>query len=173
MSGTHIDEDRPNEQSVIQELRVRIPKLSKTEKTTVDYSGLDRTSHSKVQIVTSIPHEGEVLKCRQNPFDDQRIASILTGGDVNIYKKDGTLTGKLLGLPDESFCLDWNKKKAGQILSAAKKTVYVWDVEQNLGQGHLLKIDPAHGETDVNDAKFSPLAEHLVLTSGGDGMYKM
>ena len=109
LSGTHVDEDRPNDPSVIQELKIRIPKFSKTEKTTIDYSKLNRQDHSKVQIVSSIPHEGEVLKCRQNPFNDQNVASILTSGVVNIYKKDGTLTGKLHGLSDETFCLDWNK----------------------------------------------------------------
>ena len=147
--------------------------MSKSEKTTVDYSSLDRSSHSKAQIISSIQHEGEVMKCRQNPFDAQSIASILTSGVVNIYKKDGSLQGKLLGLGDESFCLDWNKKTKGLIVSAAKKSVCVWDIEKNLNGGQLFKIDTAHGENEVNDVKFSPLQEHLILTSGGDGHYKM
>ena len=132
-----------------------------------------------MQIVTSIPHDGEVLKCRQNPFDSQTVASILTSGVVNVYKKDGSLSGKLLGLEDESFCLDWHKKKQGLIVSAAKTTVCVWDVEKNLSavgsnnSSQLFKVDKTHGETDVNDAKFSPLQDNLIITSGGDGMYKM
>ena len=106
--------------------------MSTTEKTTIDYSVLDRNAHSKVQIITSIPHEGEVMKCRQNPFENQSVASILTSGVVNVYKKDGTLSGKLFGLEDESFCLDWNKKKQGLVLSAAKNSVCVWDITKNL-----------------------------------------
>ena len=107
--------------------------MIRSEKTTVDYSSLDPSSHSKTQIISSIQHEGEVMKCRQNPFDTQCVASILTSGVVNVYKKDGTIQGKLLGLGDESFCLDWNKKAKGLIVSAAKKTACVWDVEKNLG----------------------------------------
>ena len=128
-----------------------------------------------MQIVSSIEHEGEVMKCRQNPFDDQCVASVLTSGVVNIYKKggNGTLVGKLQGLGDETFCLDWNKKKQGHIVSAAKNTVCVWDVEKNLSGGQLFKIDKGHGESDVNDAKFSPLNENLILTAGGDGHYRM
>ena len=68
------------------------------------------------------------MKCRQNPFDEGCVASIVTNGTVNIYMKDGTLIGKLHGLGDESFCLDWHKKKQGYIMSAAKQKVCVWDV---------------------------------------------
>ena len=174
LTGTHVDEEQtaPN---CINELKVRLPKIDKTEKSTIDYDKLDRNAHSKVQIVSSIEHEGEVMKCRQNPFDDQCVASVLTSGVVNIYKKggNGTLVGKLQGLGDETFCLDWNKKKQGHIISAVKNTVCVWDVEKNLSGGQLFKIDNAHGESDVNDAKFSPLNENLILTSGGDGHYRM
>ena len=49
----------------------------------------------------------------------------------------------------------------------------MWDVEKNVGSGQLMKRANAHGDKGVNDAKFSPLQENLVLSSGADGMFKM
>ena len=46
-------------------------------------------------------------------------------------------------------------------------------MEKNIGGGQLMKIVNAHGDKDVNDAKFSPLQENLILSSGADGMFKM
>ena len=97
------------------------------------------------------------MKCRQNPFNEQSIASILTTGVVNLYSKDGKLQGKLNGLSGESFCLDWNKARAALLVSAVENQICVWDVEKNIGGGQLMKIVNAHGDKDVNDAKFSPL----------------
>ena len=74
----------------------------------------------------TIGHENEVLKCRMNTADDSgTIASILTSGVVNIYSidsDDGKL-GCLLGLTEESFCLDWNKKRNGLLASAAGSVI--------------------------------------------------
>ena len=113
------------------------------------------------------------MKCRQNPFDEQSIASILTTGVANLYSKDCSLQGKLTGLDGESFCLDWNKSAKGMLLSAVGKEICVWDVEKNLGGDQLMKIMNAHSDKEVNDAKFSPLQENLILSSGADGMFKM
>lgn len=158
-----------------------MPKLRQGQKTTIDYGVLDSNSHSKVQVVKRIAHEGEVLKCRMNPMDGTSIASILTTGVVNVYDLGtGNKKGSLIGLDDESFCLDWNFKRNGLLVSAAQSTVCVWDVNQNLTQdsesgSQLLKIDLAHGSADqpVNDVKFSPHNDHQILTSGNDGFYKM
>ena len=46
-------------------------------------------------------------------------------------------------------------------------------MDKNIGGGQLMKIVNAHGDKDVNDAKFSPLQENLILSSGADGMFKM
>ena len=65
-----------------------MPKLVQGQKTTIDYTSLDRRNHSKVQIVKKIPHEGEVLKCRLN--EQKLIASILNTGIINLYSlEDG------------------------------------------------------------------------------------
>jgi len=70
LTGTHNDdENQANRNDTINLIRVRVPKLRQDEKTTIDYDSLDRNTHSKVQIVKQIAHEGEVLKCRQNPID--------------------------------------------------------------------------------------------------------
>lgn len=70
MTGTHNDDEvEANRTDSINLLRVRMPKLHQSEKSTIDYTGLDRETHSKTQMVKRIPHEGEVLKCRQNPLD--------------------------------------------------------------------------------------------------------
>ena len=59
---------------------------------------------------------------------------------------DGSKKGALQGLSEESFCLDWNKRRGGLLASAAGSTVCVWDVTQNLDQdSQLLKIAVAHG----------------------------
>ena len=129
-----------------------------------------------MQIVKKIPHEGEVLKCRAN-LDGTLIASILTSGAVNLYDvQAGAKQGSLQGLTEESFCLDWNKKRSGLLASAAGSTVCVWDVAQNIDQeSQLLKIAVAHDSADqpVNDVKFSPFDENRLITSGNDGFYKM
>ena len=132
LTGTHDDDEtKENKADTINLIRVRMPKLIQGEKTTIDYTGLDRNSHSKVQIVKKIPHEGEVLKCRAN-IDGTIIASILTSGVVNLYDmQTGSKKGSLQGLTEESFCLDWNKKHNGLLASAAGSTVCYWDVEQN------------------------------------------
>ena len=96
MTGTHDDdEEKVNKVDAINLIRVRMPKLVHGQKTTIDYNGLDRQLHSKVQIVKKIQHEGEVLKCRANG-DGTLIASILTSGVVNLYDmEDGTKKGNL------------------------------------------------------------------------------
>ena len=111
-----------------------------------------------------IVHEGEVLKCRQNPLNADTIASILTTGVVNLYSSvSGQKAGSLAGLTEESFCLDWNKKRSGLLASAASHTVCVWDADHHVTSDPasgscLLKIEVAHGsaEQPVNDVKFSP-----------------
>jgi len=71
--------------------------------------------------------------------------------------------GSLGGPSDESFCLDWNRKRNGLLTSAAGATVCVWDVNQNVTNNpdegeFLFQIKMAHGsdEVPVNDVKFSP-----------------
>ena len=135
LTGTHDDdEEKVNKVDTINLIRVRMPKLVPGQKTTIDYDRLDRQTHSKVQIVKKIPHEGEVLKCRANG-EGTLIASILTTGVVNLYDmQDGSKRGNLQGLADESFCLDWNKRRGGLLVSAAGSTVCVWDVAANMDQ---------------------------------------
>ena len=49
MTGTHDDdEEKVNKVDTINLIRVRMPKLVHGQKTTIDYSGLDRQTHSKV-----------------------------------------------------------------------------------------------------------------------------
>lgn len=49
LTGTHNEDDsNPNYVDHINLIKVRMPKLSATEKTTIDYSALDRNSHSKI-----------------------------------------------------------------------------------------------------------------------------
>jgi len=133
LTGTHNEDDsNPNYVDHINLIKVRMPKLSATEKTTIDYSALDRNSHSKIQIVRKIPHEGEVFKCRQNPLGSE-IASILTSGVVNVYSAEsGNKLGGLVGLAEDSFCLDWNRTKSGLVVSAAGSTVCIWDIAHHL-----------------------------------------
>ena len=71
-----------------------------------------------------------MLKCRLNPIDRKSVASILTSGVIDIFdiEGNGSKLGKLAGLTDESFCLDWNKKRDGLLVSAAQGTFCVWDV---------------------------------------------
>ena len=159
-----------------------MPKLVQGQKTTIDYTSLDRRNHSKVQIVKKIPHEGEVLKCRLN--EQKLIASILNTGIINLYSlEDGQKKGILSGLTEESFCLDWNKKRAGLLISAAGSSVCIWDVNEHITQDasqgiQLLRIEKAHENAEsepepVNDVKFSPHNDHQFITSGNDGFYKM
>ncbi len=44
----------------------------------------------------------------------------------------GTKLGGLVGLAEDSFCLDWNRKRNGLVVSAANTSICVWDVAQNL-----------------------------------------
>ena len=107
---------------------MRIPRLHDTHKTTIDYSSLDRHTHSKIETVSSIPHETEVLKCRQNPFHDKTFGSVHTDGNIGIYKLGEGLVSKLKGLTEETFALSWSPKRDGFIASTAGSTICIWDV---------------------------------------------
>ena len=137
LTGTHKEDEEQKGEHVenINLLRVRMPKLQQSQKTVIDYTQLDRRTQSKTQIVKQIPHEGEVLKCRQSIFGD-KVASILTSGVVNIYSvESASKLGCLHGLTEESFCLDWSRKSQSLLASAAGSTVMVWDVAHNLQAG--------------------------------------
>ena len=49
LTGTHNDdEEQVGRPEYINIHKVRVPKLSSTQKTTIDYTALDRHSHSKI-----------------------------------------------------------------------------------------------------------------------------
>jgi hypothetical protein len=70
----------------------------------IDYTGLNRSNHSKLKLVAKIDHEGEVLKCRASPKKQGLFASMTNTGLVNLYQLDdlksgrSTRMGTLLGL---------------------------------------------------------------------------
>ena len=84
--GTHNDVE--NREDTLDVYRVRVPKITQSSKTVIDYSTLNPNTHSKLEKVKSITHENEVMKCRQNPFDESLIASNITTGAINLYKMD-------------------------------------------------------------------------------------
>jgi WD40 repeat protein len=92
-----------------------------------------------MQTLERIPHEGEVMKCRQSPFKQGLIASVTTSGVINLYQshaleqgngvsKGNSLVGKLFGLSGETFSLHWSKSHSHLLASAVDKTMCVWDV---------------------------------------------
>ena len=64
--GTHYEEGStmPNTLNLG---RMRVPKISSVSKNIVDYKHLDRKTHSKMELVRQIPHDGEVIKARECP----------------------------------------------------------------------------------------------------------
>ena len=181
MTGTHIDTEEESKDNKIKILRVRVPKIDRHVKTTIDYSQLDRTVHSKVEVVASIPHKTEVLKCREDPFAEDSvsavIASLHSDGEVGLYKVGHGNVGNLEGLSEETFALNWNRQRQGLLVSAAGGSLCVWDVAKHANGGNLLLKELAHGANasgevwQVNDAKFNPLRGDLVITSAEDGRY--
>lgn len=77
------------------------------------------------------------------------IASVTTSGVVNLYKtklfdENGSetqtngangngLIGKLHGLNEETFCLNWSKIKSNLLASAAGTNVCIWDISRTNG----------------------------------------
>jgi hypothetical protein len=84
LTGTDIGDER--QQDYLQVSRIRVPKIRAGHKSTIDYSKLDRKTHSKIQVVTRIPHHGgEVLKARMCPKKQGLIASLNSVGLINMY----------------------------------------------------------------------------------------
>lgn len=120
-----------------------MPKQTYGHKATIDYTQLNRKNHSKLQMVDQILHEGEVMKCRLNPFNPGLIASVTTSGVVNLYKTSALgsangdtktpLVGKLHGLAGETFSLHWNRSHANLLASAVGTNVCIWDVNSQNG----------------------------------------
>ncbi len=55
------------EQDTIRLNRLRLPRITSGQKSVIDYTKLDRHTHGKLEVLTIIPHEGEVLKVRACP----------------------------------------------------------------------------------------------------------
>lgn len=51
----------------IQLSRVRLPKTKAAQKSVIDYTKLNRATHSKIEVLAKIPHETEVMKARMCP----------------------------------------------------------------------------------------------------------
>lgn len=125
------------------------------------------------------------------------IASITTSGVVNLYKTNSfelsgvangvqgssSLVGKLHGLHEETFCLNWSKCASNLLTSAAGTNVCIWDINRTNGteteamphgdKNQLMKFMNAHGDSQINDAKFSPLDPNTLVTSASDGLFKV
>jgi|LakMenEpi03Aug12_release.lakeMendotaPanAssembly.Ray.scaffolds.fasta_scaffold217369_3 WD40 repeat protein len=138
-----------------------------------------------------------MMKCRQNPENSSMIASVTTSGVVNLYKTNafewyehvhegktqGSLVGKLHGLHEETFCLNWSRCASNLLASAAGNHVCIWDINRTNGtetekmphgdKHQLMKFMNAHGDNQVNDAKFSPLNPNYLVTAGSDGFFKV
>ena len=103
--------------------------MSGHQKNTVDYNTLVKESHSKMEIVRQIPHEGEVIRARQNPHSQGIVASMTASGVINLYNVESAgLTGRLNGLAKDSFSLSWSRQREGYLLSSAGTQVCIWDV---------------------------------------------
>ena len=64
----------------------------------------------------------------------------------------------------------------GLLASASRTAVCIWDVNSESKTRDIhqkLKFENAHGTHDINDARFSPLNHHLLVTSGSDGHFKV
>jgi hypothetical protein len=103
------------------------------------------------------------MKIRQNPFDERVIASMTTSGVVNLYgvkslreaERSASLVGKLHGLQEETFSLNWSRVQSNLLASAAGTNICIWDVNRlsgdanesmPLGENFMLnKIMRAHG----------------------------
>lgn len=127
--------------------------------------------------VANIPHETEVLKCRQNPFHDKTFGSVHTDGTIGIYKLGDGLCHKLTGLSDETFALSWSPKRDGYIASTAGSTICVWDVNSAQDGKSVHTFELAFGANAsgepwlINDVKFSPLDANLVIATAEDSRY--
>ena len=64
---------------------VRVPKFDKHTKSTIDYSRLKK-DFGKIQIVKTFKHEGDVSKARAMKDDWRVIASIMSSGDISLYR---------------------------------------------------------------------------------------
>ena len=67
---------------------VRVPNYSREVKSTIDYKHLPKDV-SKLQIVTTFKHEGDVSKARAMSQDLKVIASLLGNGEIALYNADG------------------------------------------------------------------------------------
>lgn len=134
LTGTDCGGEGPD---FIQLSRVRLPKLKTGHKTVIDYTKLDRKTHSKAEVLCKVPHDGgEVLKARACPQKQSLIASLNTKGLINMYQISadykGANVGTLVGLTQETFSLNWNSQSPNLICSGAGTTVCIWDINQHL-----------------------------------------
>ena len=173
--GTHkLQESETPIQDELYVASVRVPKFSHSVGQTIDYSRLKK-DHSKVSIVKTFKHQGDVAKARAMKQDWRTFASILNTGDIAVYqnKEDSANEDpimKLTGLVSEGFGLSWSPFKKGILTAATAQTLCVWDLEA--GSEPIFNVDDAHQGT-INDVKFSNLNENLIGTASDDNNYKL
>ena len=102
---------------------MNVPKISKTEKTFIDYSKLQKNV-SRLDVIQRFEHPGEVNKARASPLDWKQIASLTNTGDVLIYHYDEAIEGvqraktTLKGLSQEGFGIAWNSEQKNILVGA-------------------------------------------------------
>lgn len=110
--GTHA-EDEGSQQEYLYLATVNVPKISKSEKTFIDYSKLSKHV-SRLDVVQRFEHPGEVNKARASPLDWKQIASLTNTGEVLIYQYEEAIKEvqkaktTLKGLDHEGFGIAWN-----------------------------------------------------------------
>ena len=125
--GTHKeseDEDVSVEPDEMYIGMVRVPKFDKLNKSTIDYSRLKK-DFGKIQIVKTFNHDSDVSKARAMKQDWRVIASIMSSGEISLYrtKEQWGSTNEepiaiLRGLENEGFGLSWSPFQKGLLVSA-------------------------------------------------------
>ena len=165
---------------------VRLPKLRAGSKQVIDYTKLDRETHSKFTEIIKVPHSGEVLKARMCPSQQGLVASVTNTGAISLFQISDFVNssnsaatfeavGTLHGNKTETFSLNWNRQRSNLLCSGADDRFCVWDVEQErIGdKQQMLQFRKPHGDASVNDVKFSPVDPNLIVSSGSDGFFKV
>eukprot|EP00922_Rhytidocystis_sp_ex-Travisia-forbesii_P035058 GHVS01052053.1.p1 GENE.GHVS01052053.1~~GHVS01052053.1.p1 ORF type:complete len:425 (-),score=63.56 GHVS01052053.1:611-1885(-) len=183
--GTHTAQPSMPNHIIVMEASLPIGQAAETltYEDRLDYCGFKfgADDHKKFNIISRIPHDGEVNRARAMPQQTTKIASIALSGEVLLFDserygpeggEDMTPDLVLKGHTTEGWGLAWNETREGFIASAADDgAVCVWDINSSTS-GHR-QVNPlikmlGHGQP-AQDVCWQHGSEDVLISVGDDG----
>lgn len=157
--------------------QIKIPK--KNLESTAEYNKAEK----KVNLVTKIPHEGEINKARANPDSQNLIATKSSNGLLYLIDSDkhtgnesnSAVQYKLSGHNQEGYGLNWNNTQSNLLASGSDdKLICVWDINGKSQEGTLAPIHTfSEHQGIVEDVCFSPKDPFILISVSDDKYLKL